>query len=258
MPQLAVETPEGVVLRHEVAGPGSRSAAALIDLLILFGTWATLLLIATLIASVDPTGFSDIVQGVMVGGVMLALVAYPALFAILWNGQTPGKRALGLRVTDANGYPATNGQHVLRSLFWPLEVLLPLPLPPVGIYVMASNPRRQRLGDLVARTTVLRAAPPPASREPYPTETWSRLPRRTVPLAPALAARLDGADYDYLRALLGRDGLERERKKELYVETARVYARRLDVPRFDDARVFLKELYLFLRESRASATTRES
>jgi uncharacterized RDD family membrane protein YckC len=43
-------------------------------------------------------------------GVMLMLLfvltwGYPILFEVLWHGQTPGKRALGLRVLRGDGAP---------------------------------------------------------------------------------------------------------------------------------------------------------
>ena len=250
MSELVVETPEGLSLRFEVAGAGARTAAGALDFVI----WLLVTLVAAIVAFLVLGGL----QGLMLlgGGVMLiSLALYQILFGVFWNGQTPGKRVLGMRVADQSGVPASVGQHVLRGLFWPLEaVVLLVPLP-LGVVLIAATARHQRLGDLVAGTVVLRDFVPHASVEPFADQAWSELEGPRHALAPALAARLDAADVDYLRDLLGRAELQPDARRRIFRSSARHYAQRLDLDLGEEASVeeageLLREVYLYARDRR--------
>jgi len=255
--RLFVETPEGVRLRYELAGAGSRGAAALVDLAVFLLGFLLLLLVVFAASRVDPTGLSGFFAGLVAGGTLLGLVLYQVGFALLWGGRTPGKVLLGLRVADQHGHPAGALQHLLRGFFWPLEIL-PVPLS-LGLILIAATERRQRLGDLVAGTVVLRERLPAEVAEPFPRDTWAALPRRYLGLTPALAARFDGQDLLFLRRLLGRP-FDRERRDALLERSARHFAARLDFPLPEDlppegAEALLRELYLHLRDARGAQSS---
>jgi uncharacterized RDD family membrane protein YckC len=247
MATLLVPTAEGVTLRFDVAGAGSRLSAGLIEMLLL-GTGCSivgLVLIAAM--SFDTSGISRFVGGIFFGGVVLVVLGYHILFHLVWSGQTPGKRALGIRVMSADGYPPSALAIVLRAFVWPLDVLLLVPAP-LGIILIAATPKHQRLGDLAAGTLVIRVPRKAADEEPSPRQSWSELPVRTLPLSTGLAARLDARDVEFLRRLLTRTDLDPEERRKLFVDAARHYAKVLDLGPFDDARVVLNEIYLFARE----------
>lgn len=90
-----------------------------------------------------------------VGAWLMALlfgIGYVFLADALPGGQSFGKRMLGIAVVDPRtGYPCSAGQSFLRNL--PLAVLGFLD------WVFIFGERRQRLGDMVAGTLVVRAAP---------------------------------------------------------------------------------------------------
>jgi len=250
--RLVVETAEGIALSFEIAGAGSRCAAAVIDLLL----WASGLLAATMLigiaSSIDPTGISQFVSGLLIGGAVLSLVAYHTLIPVAWDGRTPGKMALGIRVRDLQGRPATFAQQFLRAMFLPLEIALLVPVP-IGVVIMAATLRSQRLGDLVASTIVVRDAAGAVPTDPYARTTWAELKSRRLGLSPALAARLDGEDLRFLRSLVSRPQLHTDARRRLFTRAARHYARVLGVELRtpNDPKVaheVLRELYLFLRE----------
>ena len=82
---------------------------------------------------------------------------YFTLFEMLWRGQTPGKRRVGLRVIREGGYPLNFGASFLRNL---LRIVDFLPFGyAVGVTVAVLGSRWQRLGDLAARTWVVREHP---------------------------------------------------------------------------------------------------
>jgi uncharacterized RDD family membrane protein YckC len=250
VPVLAIRTPEGLALEREIAGAGSRAAAGLCDLFLIGMLYAIALLLAALVLSVDPTGVSGIALGMLGAGLPFLLATYHFLFHAFAGGRTPGKRFLDLRVVSADGHPATLAQHLLRSSLWLLDAVVLVPLP-LGLLVIASSARRQRIGDVVAGTLVVREREPPPALEPFRGESWSRLERRTLDLHPGHLARLTSEDSELLGELLTRELPESERRR-LFVETARELLARLDLPPVADARVALKELYLFLRELRGS------
>ena len=248
MAELRVDTPEGIRLRFEIAGPGTRTLAAAVDL---FGLVCFVLLVWTIL--LYTVGSWSVM--ILAGGSLLLVIAYQVVFAVVWNGMTPGKRLLGVRVVDQRGFSATSGQHLLRSFLFPLEALVPVPLP-IGVIVMTVTPRHQRLGDLLAGTVVLREPAERGALEPFPRESWSSLPEQRFGLSPALAGRFERADLDHLRELLGRPDLDSRARSRLQARAAALYMRRLD--RIEDGplsradvRAFLRELYLFLREMRA-------
>jgi uncharacterized RDD family membrane protein YckC len=135
---------------------GLRIAAALIDLLLLAGV---LVILSTAVgqASVGGGNVSFYLTGTWaVVFLALALGYYFVLEA--WAGQTVGKRLLGLRVLSAGGARpsvwAVAGRTLLRIVDW-----LPLLYLAGFITMLATGTRRQRIGDLAARTAVARAVP---------------------------------------------------------------------------------------------------
>jgi len=247
MSELVVETPEGVSLRFEIAGAGTRLLAALVDGFLWLLSMTALALFFGLIG----LGLGN---ALLAGGAILWLVLYSFLFAVFWNGRTPGKVLLGIRTCDEQGLPARVSQHFLRGLFVQFEALVTVPIPLVWILI-AATPRHQRLGDLVAGTVVVREGGRRAPGEPAPRARWSTLERRALALEPSAARAFDGRDLGFLRQLLTRTDLDPRARERLHVRAARHFTRRLDLPERDltpgEARELLRELFLFLREMRA-------
>ena len=69
MPWLIVETPEGVALRTEIAGPGRRFAAGLADGVLLAALMALVALVGMAMQVVDPTGVSELASGILLFGI---------------------------------------------------------------------------------------------------------------------------------------------------------------------------------------------
>ncbi len=146
---LLVETPEHVVLDHELAGIGSRTLAALID-------WALvgLLLILSTFALIPLFHFgaaSALVAIIVIQ--YLVMAGYFTWFEGMRGGRTPGKRLLGLRVIHDTGHPVSVAAAAGRSLMNLPDIFL------VGVILIALHPRAKRLGDLVAGTVVVRDRP---------------------------------------------------------------------------------------------------
>src|SRR5690606_1035265 len=90
-----VHPPEGVALRLPAAGPVPRALAWLIDLGIRIGVLSAS---SVLLGVLGKAGIS-----LYLIVAFLLLWAYPVVFEAMLGGQTPGKRAMELRVVSADG-----------------------------------------------------------------------------------------------------------------------------------------------------------
>ena len=138
------ETPEGIRLELRLAGPVVRACAWSIDMLIrviLYG------LVSGIFAFFGGVGTSMML-------IMFFLIEwfYPVVFE-LYNGASPGKKAMGLVVIQDNGTPVTFSSSLIRNLLRAAD-FLPF-LYAAGLLSMLMNRNFQRLGDLAAGTLVV-------------------------------------------------------------------------------------------------------
>lgn len=158
--RVQIETPEQTVLSYTVAGVGSRAAAAVVDQLII-GAAGFVLSIVVLVAGAAFSGKSASAARSSAGWAMALSVllgfaivwGYYVVFEALWDGQTPGKRWLGIRVVQDGGYSVSFGASAARNL---LRIVDFLPaLYGVGLTSVAINKSGKRIGDMVAGTFVV-------------------------------------------------------------------------------------------------------
>ena len=159
---LAFDTPENVVFGYQVAGIGSRFLAALVDtiLIVILQLIVNLTLVfivanisgESLLASGDS---GDITTLAAIFGLLgfAFLWGYYIFFELLWNGQSPGKRWVGLRVISEDGTPIDIAGALIRNLVRIVD-FLPLYYG-VGVITMFANRQSRRLGDLAAGTLVV-------------------------------------------------------------------------------------------------------
>jgi uncharacterized RDD family membrane protein YckC len=120
-----IVTPEGVPLELGVAAAGDRVAALLLDQLII--VLAVLVLAIPLFWLASRRAIDrDLPLAALLLGVFLARSAYYPGFELAWQGRTPGKRLLKIRVVDRSGGPLTAEAVVARNLTRELELFLPL------------------------------------------------------------------------------------------------------------------------------------
>jgi uncharacterized membrane protein SpoIIM required for sporulation/uncharacterized RDD family membrane protein YckC len=206
--RLQVETPEHVVLDLEIAGVGSRSLAALIDLMILVGAAVGAFIVLAIAA-----GFGFTIGSI--GGAILLFLAFAVwtgyfiVFEGLRQGQTPGKRLVGIRVVSDTGNAVGLGAAAARNLLRIADFMPPPYL--IGLLLVALHPRGKRLGDMVAGTVVARDRPfqlmvPKAAARPSPAplalipeltdaefQVLEQFERRQAQLAPPARLRLAAA-----------------------------------------------------------------
>jgi uncharacterized RDD family membrane protein YckC len=159
--KIHIDTPENVVFGYNVAGMGSRFLAGLLDmiLIMLLMTAADIILFMFLrLLNASSWGLTGNWLWAVFG--LLAFVifwGYYIFFEMVWNGQSPGKRKLGLRVIRTDGSPITFTESLIRNLVRLFD-FLPAYYG-VGVVTMFINSQTRRLGDLVAGTLVVHDRP---------------------------------------------------------------------------------------------------
>lgn len=168
---LQVETPEQVAVGYELAGPGSRFAAFLLDALLLsllllgLGVGALVLFLGGIrIGAAGNLPWGSWLLAAVVVANFLVLWGYFVFFEAFRGGQTPGKRWMGLRVIQASGFPLGLPGAVIRNLVRVLDLQPGLTGILGGLFIL-WHPRAQRPGDLAAGTVVIRERPVKGLRE---------------------------------------------------------------------------------------------
>lgn len=160
--EITILTPENVELRFELAGLGSRFLALLLDTLLqslitlipILVIWAA----AYTAQSVSLTELTDVLSPWVIAIVILFLFSLWSGYFLFYesrsSGQTPGKKALGIKVIRDTGHPVDFRAATLRNLLRAVDAL------PgaygVGILSVFISPQYRRLGDYVAGTLVVK------------------------------------------------------------------------------------------------------
>ena len=219
---IRLVTPERITFQYPLAGPFRRTLAYLLDAAVYWGIVTLVGIIATFLAVVIQPGF---IAFLFVAFFVLQW-GYGGFCEAVFNGQTPGKWALGIRVVSVDGVPITGGQAVLRNLLWTFEWALPLAFMPALLSMLMTR-RFQRLGDLAAGTMVVVERRPRRGgilrlSEPGINALLPYLPPR-LPAGPELARALS----DYVQH---RGRFNRNRREEMAVHLAGPIRARYHLP----------------------------
>ena len=178
---LTIETPEQIPLEFLLAGIGSRFLALALDTVIQALAGMVLLLVGIVIVGVGPIGAprsGPWALAALVLGWFLVQFAYFAFFEAIWNGQTPGKRYLHLRVIKESGHPLSAYEAISRNL---VRIVDSLPgIYAVGIVAALVSRKSKRLGDYVAGTVVVHEKPLAQQAE----ISWDSKSQRVEPAPP--------------------------------------------------------------------------
>ncbi len=232
-----MRTPESIAFSYELAGIGSRFLAVAIDFTIQLLIVAVLAFGLALAAwnspkapahqSATPSWAVNAAIGFLIFVLFLIFYGYFILFEAYWNGQTPGKRLMGLRVVRDGGYPIDFTASLVRNLIRVGEAT-------IGSYAIAAvtamlSPENKRLGDLAAGTIVVRE-----ERMQSPGRLLADIRETPVYAATAYATGEERAIIK--RFLERRDQIEPQRRRSIAYQLAQRVRDRLpaELARLDD------------------------
>lgn len=165
-----VETPEGIDLHAQLAGPVPRILAYLIDVML---RGAMLFALSLILYAAGNAG-----TGLLLVLAFLLEWFYPVLFEVYAKGQTPGKKVMQLMVVNDDLTPVNWSPSIVRNLlraadFCPFAYVL-------GLLCMTLSRHFQRLGDLAAGTLVIH------HEQEMESLSLPAVPSRTPPVALSL------------------------------------------------------------------------
>lgn len=154
MQTIDIRTTQNVTIEYELATLRERIFAFLIDgiiilamylglLFLLLGAFGSLLLESTMLLY--------FIYGLLP---VVGFMAYQFLSEVLANGQSWGKRAMGIKVVRIDGLEPGLSDYFLRAVFQLVDSILSLGV--LAALLISSSPKNQRLGDMTANTTVIR------------------------------------------------------------------------------------------------------
>ena len=147
MDKFQIETAQNIGIQQKSASVGDRILAFLTDGLILV---AYAIMVSLAMAGMGLDGGSKWVLYLVIG---LPMFLYYLLWEIFNNGQTPGKKALNIRVVKLDGSRPGFSQYLIR---WLLRLVdISLSSGSIAVVTILFNGKGQRLGDLAAATTVI-------------------------------------------------------------------------------------------------------
>lgn len=159
-----ITTPESITIDFELAGPGTRFLALLLDLLIVMilmsmAFYVLVMVQSGFIAVEASSELSAVARAILVSFILITEFAiffgYWFFLEAFQKGQTLGKRALGIRVMMRGGFPITVSASLIRNVVRLVD-MLPPPCFAVGLFATLLSRNYQRLGDLAAGTFVVR------------------------------------------------------------------------------------------------------
>jgi uncharacterized RDD family membrane protein YckC len=154
--ELLIETPERVELHYILANIGNRFLAAAIDHIIQLLLAVALVLILGGLTKWDFfSAFGTWVAAIAILAMFAIYWGYFVLFETFWNGQTPGKRIMKLRVVREDGRPIRFFEAFVRNLLRIVDISPPFSYA-IGVATIIFSPRSKRIGDLVAGTVVVK------------------------------------------------------------------------------------------------------
>lgn len=147
METIKVNTSQHVAIDYPVAGLGERIAARLIDLAAFFGLY----ILFAVLGMLTGEGTTIIVLLIILGTLY---VFYNLICEVFMNGQSVGKRLMKIKVISLDGSQASIGQYFIRWLFRLVDFVLTAQIG--GLIAIALSDHKQRIGDMVAGTTLIK------------------------------------------------------------------------------------------------------
>ena len=154
MANIGVETTQHVQLNYKPADLSERILAYIVDVFIT-GIYVVALTLLGESASeaVEPTmGDNSIWVGMLL--IFLPTWLYHLVLEVLWNGYTVGKWVMGIRVVKMDGSRPGILAYLLRWFFRVFEITFTSG--GLALVTILINGKGQRLGDIAAKTTVIK------------------------------------------------------------------------------------------------------
>lgn len=155
MKTVEILTANNISIQYETSSVMNRGLALFIDLMVLLVYSLFLgLFIAKMFLSFDDNSMFFIVYYILVA---LPFITYSLFMEFFFKGQTVGKMALGIRTVKLNGENVDLNDCAMRWAFKIIDFWFSSG--GIGALFISTTEKSQRLGDLLAQTTVIKTNP---------------------------------------------------------------------------------------------------
>ncbi len=152
MRTIDITTTQNVTIQYELADLKDRFLAWLIDVIVIA---VSISIFALILFTASTSERIAVYFQILV--LFPIILFYSLVSEILMDGQSLGKKALGLRVVKLNGRQPSLSDYLFRWAFRGLDIYFSIGA--LGSVLISSSPRGQRMGDLVSNTVVVRTQP---------------------------------------------------------------------------------------------------
>ncbi len=155
METIKIRTAQNIDIEYEVAGLGERILARLIDL----AGFLIIYIVALILLGIGVLHMSSVGVYAVLIPLLVIFLFYDLVCELTMNGQSVGKKIMKIRVISLNGAQPTLSQYLLRWLFRIIDVSVIFGFGVVAVLAVAFTEKHQRVGDIVAKTIVIKTKP---------------------------------------------------------------------------------------------------
>lgn len=138
-----------MALQGTLAEPGSRLLAYLIDVGVIIAAYIVVIIFASILGAIHLGAIGALLLVIL----WVAAICYVPYFWATQDGQTPGKKAMHIKVVRTDGQPLTIGTAIVRYIgYWISSFIFYL-----GFLWILWDPQKQGWHDKIASTLVVRA-----------------------------------------------------------------------------------------------------
>ncbi|WP_163399987.1 RDD family protein [Flavobacterium fluviatile] len=155
MSELSITTTQNVKINFIAASAGERIGSYLIDLVIKIAYGIVVYLVFFNWLNLDLL-FQNLDQwsvGTILLGFYFPVMIYSLTLESIFEGQTIGKKLNKIKVVKIDGYQAGFGDYLMRWFFRLIDISILYGI--IALITVVSSKKGQRLGDMVAGTSVI-------------------------------------------------------------------------------------------------------
>lgn len=155
MKNIDIQTTQNVTIEYELATLMDRFIAMLIDCMIFYFCYIMLVMVVLSFVGIGlGDGSSEFVMAILGFFPLMGFMGYHLISEITANGQSFGKKAMGIKVVRLDGEEASLSDFLLRAIFHLVDTFFTLGI--LAALLISSSQRKQRLGDMTSNTTVIK------------------------------------------------------------------------------------------------------
>ncbi len=154
MQTIDIKTTQNVTIEYELASLRERILAFFIDAIIVLAIYLILVLLVILAFGNGLDNAGSTLAIVASFFPIVGFIGYQLLSEVIADGQSWGKKSLGIKVVRLDGKEPSLTDYLLRAVFHLIDSIFSIGV--MAALLISSSTKNQRLGDITANTTVIK------------------------------------------------------------------------------------------------------